>query len=150
MLKRAYQQFLLANKKQNIEQDEVEKKNRLKFIHFHIEAFDSNIAMNKINDKLCGEEDFLKSLKMVDKNERESRMSSPLGSVGSNHKNSPSGSKPGLQKKNLKVKTTRPQTAKTVGVKFNQTTDISKDLLQNSPDVKRLENKRRVAVYDYM
>lgn len=84
--------------------------------------------MNKINDKLCGEEDFLKSLKMVDKNERESRMSSPLGSVITNGM-SPSQSKPGLLKKNLRVKTTRPQTAKTVVVKFNQTADISRELL---------------------
>jgi len=64
--------------------------------------------MNKINDKLCGgEEDFLKSLKMVGAAERESRMSSPLGSVGTNRM-SPTPSKPGLLKKNLKVKTTRP------------------------------------------
>lgn len=95
MLQRAYQQFQLSNKKQNIEQDEVEKKNRLKFIHFHIEAFDSNIAMNKINDKLSGEEDFLKSLKMLEKNDHESRMSSPLGSVKSN-KLSASHQKPAL------------------------------------------------------
>ena len=66
--------------------------------------------MNKINDKLCGDEDFLKSLKMIEKNERESKMSSPLGSVKSNRL-SPSHSgtgKPFLMKKNLKVKTTRP------------------------------------------
>lgn len=42
-------QLKQANKKRQLEDEEVNRKNILNLVHFHIEAFDDQIALNKIS-----------------------------------------------------------------------------------------------------
>ena len=49
LYERAIKKYEVDQSKTNIAIDEVERKSDLKLIHFHIEAFDNQIAMNKMD-----------------------------------------------------------------------------------------------------
>ena len=81
MYERAMRQLKQANKKRSLEDDEVNRKNILNLVHFHIEAFDDQIALNKISPqkddpmdaeiKKVGERDFINLSQVIEEDSQQ-------------------------------------------------------------------------------
>lgn len=66
LFNRAKKHFEDSQSKTDIALEEVEKKSNLNLIHFHIETFDNQIAMNKIDPKSEDIDDIQCNIKMLE------------------------------------------------------------------------------------
>ena len=130
MYDRAMKQLRYTNRQQQIDDAEVQKKNNLNLFHFHIEAFNDHIAINRISPQR--EDPMEANLKRVDDRVQAHDLATKETTIQAE-----------LAQRRAYRPMLKIQTGFHPALRAGEASVVSKDLMGVSPDIKKFASQKR-------